>query len=359
VEPAEPNWNWAVLRYKLNGTLDPNFGGGDGKVTTAWTPEDDEAYAVKILPNGKILVAGQAGSNIAIARYTPNGTLDSAFGGGDGKVVTDVTPQQDSVWDIELLAGGRFLAGGEAGGDFAVLEYGSNGGLISSFGNGGIAKMSSHNAPMYGREIAVQANGKILETGHISSGASYAIALARFTADGHRDTTFGGDHSGLVVALVDRDAEGWGIDALPGGQILLAGYGQNGDQQDSPLDAAVLRFTNAGEPDTTFGGGDGIAFADLGDTVDYVLAMVVLPSGKLLVAGSEGPKTGPSDAVVARLRPNGTLDTAFSGDGVAHARFAGTAQFWGIGLTSSNAIVASGYSYDPDPDVFATARFLG
>jgi uncharacterized delta-60 repeat protein len=140
----------------------------------------------------------------------------------------------------------------------------------------------------------------------------------------------------------------------------VPGYGRNGNQLDSPYDAAVLGFTNAGEPDTTFGGGDGIAFAELGGDTDNVLAMVVLPNGKLLVAGSAGPKTGPSEAVVARLRPNGTLDTGFSGDGVVQAGFAGTAQFWGLGLTSSNDIVATGYSYgDASPDVFSTARFLG
>jgi uncharacterized delta-60 repeat protein len=359
VEPAEPNWDWGVLRYKPNGTLDPTFGGGDGKVTTAWTSGDDEAFAVKLLPSGKILVAGQAGTDIAIARYTKAGHLDGTFGGGDGRVVTDVTPQQDSAWDIELLAHGQFLVGGQAGSDFAVVKYGPKGGPVASFGNGGIAKLHSHNGGLFGREIAVQSNGKILETG-FAEGANFAIALARFTADGHRDTTFGGSHDGLAIALEGGDAEGWGIEPLSGGKVLVIGYGKNGNQQDSPLDAAVVRFTNAGEEDPTFGGGDGVVFSDLGGDTDNVLATAVLPSGKLLVAGSEGPKGQPYGAVVARLKPNGTLDTSFSGDGVAHAGFAGNSQFWGLGVTSSNAVVATGFAYDtPAPDTFATARFLG
>ncbi|MFL5798558.1 MAG: hypothetical protein ACJ77A_11580 [Actinomycetota bacterium] len=352
------NWNWGMVRYRTNGTLDTAFGGGDGKITTAWTSGDDEAYAVKILPSHKILVAGQAGLNLAIARYTPTGHLDTTFGGGDGKVVTDISAGEDAGWDIELLPGGQFLVGGEAGGDFAVVEYGPKGGLRTSFGNGGIAKLHSHNGDLFGREIAVQASGKILETGFISGG-NFAVAIARFTADGHHDTTFGGDNTGLVVALEGGDAEGWGIEPLAGGSFLVAGYGRNGNQTDSPLDAVLLRFTKTGQPDASFGGGDGIVFADLGGDADNVLAMAALPDGKLLLAGSEGPKGGPSDAVVAKLKPNGTLDHTFSGDGVAHAGFPGSAQFWGIGLTQSTAVVATGYAYvQPDPDTFATARFL-
>ena len=83
-----------LVRYKPGGALDPTFS-GDGKVTTNWTAGDDEAYAVKVLPNGKLLVAGQAGMNFGIARYTTAGKLDTAFGGGDGKVVTNLSPGQD------------------------------------------------------------------------------------------------------------------------------------------------------------------------------------------------------------------------------------------------------------------------
>jgi hypothetical protein len=63
--------------------------------------------------------------------------------------------------------------------------------------------------------------------------------------------------------------------------------------------------------------------------------------------------------VVARLKPGGNLDTTFSGDGVAPAGFGGMAQFWGLALTSTNHIVASGYlSNASDPAKYATARFL-
>jgi uncharacterized delta-60 repeat protein len=80
VQMGATNWDWALARYRPNGTLDPTFGnGGDGTVRTGWTAGDDEAYALRILPSGKFLVAGQADEDVAIARYTSTGHLDSTF----------------------------------------------------------------------------------------------------------------------------------------------------------------------------------------------------------------------------------------------------------------------------------------
>jgi uncharacterized delta-60 repeat protein len=361
VRMSASDWDWGLARYKANGTLDTAFGiGNDGRVRTGWTGGDDEAYAVKILPSGKILVAGQAGQDIAIARYTPTGHLDSTFGGGDGKVVTNVTPGFDEVWDIELLAGGKILIGGDAGDDFLVATYGPKGGLITSFGGGdGFGTIHSNNGTLEGRELAVQSNGKILLTGYIYGGGS-AMALARFKSNGQPDTTFGGSHEGLTIALESRDSQGWGIKPLAGGKVLVVGSGQSGNQEDSPSDAATVRFDQDGTQDPDFGD-DGVVFADLGDDVDYVLSMAVLARGKMLIAGATGTIGHPFHAVVAKLKPNGTLDHTFSGDGVADGGFGGTgAEFWGVATAPSNKVVAAGYvGFASAPDAFATARFVG
>jgi uncharacterized delta-60 repeat protein len=83
---------FAVARFNSNGTLDGTFGRG-GKVTTnfvgvmpggAFNP----ANAILIQTNGKLLVGGGAKAcgkcimNTALARYNPNGSLDSTFGAG-------------------------------------------------------------------------------------------------------------------------------------------------------------------------------------------------------------------------------------------------------------------------------------
>jgi uncharacterized delta-60 repeat protein len=79
--------DFAVVRFKRDGSLDSNFG-VNGKVTTDFEGKRDEAKFVAIQPDNKILVIGTAfdsggeQSKIALARYNPNGTLDNGFGKG-------------------------------------------------------------------------------------------------------------------------------------------------------------------------------------------------------------------------------------------------------------------------------------
>src|SRR4051812_43426309 len=82
------------------GALDPTFGAG-GVATTALSPGWDRAYAVAVQPDGKILVGGEYNGNgsigagdFAVARYLPDGTLDTTFGTG-GRVTTDFFGSRD------------------------------------------------------------------------------------------------------------------------------------------------------------------------------------------------------------------------------------------------------------------------
>src|ERR671919_166287 len=70
----------------IPGDLDTSFG-GDGKVSTNFTSGFDGASALAIQADGRLVAAGTAaGRKFALARYNTDGTLDTSFGGGDGKV---------------------------------------------------------------------------------------------------------------------------------------------------------------------------------------------------------------------------------------------------------------------------------
>ena len=77
--------------------------------------------------DGRIVVAGQAGSRntkFALARYETDGSLDTTFGRGDGKLTTDLTPGYDSVYQVVVQPDGKIVAGGTAGFTrFAVARY--------------------------------------------------------------------------------------------------------------------------------------------------------------------------------------------------------------------------------------------
>jgi len=103
-----------VVRLAADGSLDPAFGGGTPILTPIGALEDT-GRAVAIQSDGKIVVAGNtsAGSvyDFAVVRYLPDGSLDPAFGTG-GKVVTAISSDSDSAFGIALLADERIVAGG-------------------------------------------------------------------------------------------------------------------------------------------------------------------------------------------------------------------------------------------------------
>src|SRR6266496_6498231 len=78
------NGQFALARYYPDGSLDTTFG-MNGMVTTDFGPGLDEAHAVVIRRNGKIVVAGQAWNgpdyDFALASYESDGAPDSSFNG--------------------------------------------------------------------------------------------------------------------------------------------------------------------------------------------------------------------------------------------------------------------------------------
>ncbi len=91
---------------------------------------EDDAYTVVLQPDGKIIVAGYAFVNLnddfAVARYNPNGSLDTGFGSG-GRVVTDFVGGTDHGLAVALQLDGKIVVAGNAYNgddmDFALARY--------------------------------------------------------------------------------------------------------------------------------------------------------------------------------------------------------------------------------------------
>ena len=119
---------FALARYNPNGSLDTSFS-DDGKQTTSFGGGADGAAAVAIQANGKIVTVGHTGSDFAVARYKPNGSLDATFS-GDGKQTTDVgdVGDNDEATGVAIQRDRRIVAAGFARGangsrDFALARY--------------------------------------------------------------------------------------------------------------------------------------------------------------------------------------------------------------------------------------------
>lgn len=201
--------DFALARYNRDGTLDATFGDG-GKVLTTFEPNSiDGANAVVIQPDGKIVAAGLTRSGpskeFAVARYLPNGSLDASFD-GDGLVVTPISPGEDIVFDLAVQADGKLIAAGwssPGGFDVAMARYNPDGRLDSSFDGDGILVAPFRPASTYASHVLVQPDGKILTGG---------AGLARFNPDGTVDRSFGASGRavtdlGLLTPVLQPDGK--------------------------------------------------------------------------------------------------------------------------------------------------------
>jgi uncharacterized delta-60 repeat protein len=169
---------------------------------------DDYPYAMVLQPDGRILVAGSAdvdgpgavNSNFAVARLTANGNLDSSFGNG-GKVVfgfDGATPTDDVVRALAIDPRGRILLAGAAGNEAAIARLTPTGALDPTFATGGKRTFhfggGSSGLVDVAFGIAVQSDGKVIAVGRGAASAATGMrfAVARLTASGALDPSFAG-----------------------------------------------------------------------------------------------------------------------------------------------------------------------
>jgi len=361
--------DFALARYLPNGQLDATFGSG-GKVITDFGGNADFALDAILQSDGSIVVAGYAftgnatGYDFALARYTSSGQLDSSFGVG-GKVTTAFAGAGiDQATAVLLQSDGKIVLTGFAatgtttGTDFAAARYLSNGQLDGSFGVGGKTTIAFANGSTDQASAAVlQSDGKIVLAGVRNSAGNFDFALARLNADGSLDSTFG--TAGKVTAAMTSSshdaAEAVALQA--DGKIVVAGYSSG----PGTYDFSLMRFTPTGVLDTTFDG-DGKVTTDFsGGSVDTAYSLAIQADGKIIVAGYTSFQTSPNDLALARYNASGQLDSTFSGDGkVITSVVAGNDQAVAVALQADGFILAAGYaSVSGNGNDFALARFVG
>lgn len=278
--------NFAIVRYHENGALDTTFG-GDGKVTTSFTPTNDSVQGVVVLDDGDIVAAGVAGHGganpkMALARYNPDGSLDASFGGGDGKVMTDFTPTRDVAWAIALQADAKIVLAGAAGlsnARIAIARYNPGGSLDTTFGGDG--RVTTNFTRKYDEAIglALQADGKIVAVGGAGfGGVNPKVAVARYLSNGSLDPTFHGD--GRVVTDFTRFADYANDARIQGdGRIVVVGEAR-AERTDSTI--ALMRFNPDGSLDSSFGR----VMTNITSTGENGLGVELQTDGKIVVAGS-------------------------------------------------------------------------
>jgi uncharacterized delta-60 repeat protein len=339
-----------------DGSLDPAFGNG-GIVATDFGPGDDFARDVALQPDGKIIVAGAGTPNgsydFALARYHSDGSLDTTFGAA-GKVTTDYRTF-DLVHAMALQPDGKIVVAGDSWfdtDDFAVARYHSDGSLDISFGTGGIVT-TDFGDNEYANAVVLQPDGRIILAGTSYHGMlpdqTSQFALVRYNSDGSLDTTFDGD--GIVITDFGSSLDGSNaVTLLADGKILVAGFGSNGVN----LDFALARYNSDGSLDASFGT-DGKVLTDFAGKSDTGTALVLQVNGKIIVAGYTS-KAVHTDFALARYNSDGSLDASFGTDGRAGTDLASAYYAQEAEIQQDGKIVVAGFRNFQGLDI-VLARF--
>lgn len=369
VSDSAGTYDFALIRYLPDGSIDPSFGHG-GKVTTDFGASFDWAYALLLQPDGKIVAGGvtdASGSrDIALARYLSDGSLDPAFG-DRGRVIGRLRPlSADTVYGLVLQPDGKILAGATTfpdtvvlrpNADFMLARFLADGTPDTAFGVGGVVTTDFDGESWdEARALALQPDGSILLGGSTNPGNSPGVlfgadqlALARYTPQGTLDGTFG---SGGKVVL-DGGTMVEAIRALalgPDGTIVAAGF-VDGEHRGNLLCA---RFRPDGTLDPTFGQG-GMTVTDFGSSSERLESVALQPDGRIVAAGQVA-KDSSADFAAVRYDAHGRLDPSFGQGGLATFDFRGREdRAHALVLQPDGAIVAVGQS---ETD-FAVARFRG
>ena len=249
----------ALVAYEPNGRLDRSFG-DNGEVRTRFGSYG-QGDAVTIDDRGRIVVAGRGGTGeFALARYEPNGRLDRRFG-TNGKVLTSFSGGS-GAHSVAIDSQDRIIAAGYTSdgrqADFALARYRPNGALDTSFGVGG--RMTTDLGGLdEANSIAVDRADRVVAAGftHKPRG-SWRFALTRYATNGALDPSFG-QGGKVITGPPDGRSVANSVVIDSGGHVIAAGgAGHSGNRR-----FAVVRYTAGGKLDPKFSG-NGQATATFG-----------------------------------------------------------------------------------------------
>ena len=218
--------DFALVRYNIDGSLDSTFG-TMGKVITTLADSNFYGNSIAIQSDGKLILVGTFLNDFILIRYNINGSLDSSFG-TNGKVITDFSGGKDIGKCIAIQADGKIIVAGSSGGDIALARYNPDGNLDNTFGLSGktIASNSNGDTIDMANGIGIQTGGKIVVAGgayiNYNSESYYHSEVLRFNFDGTLDNNFG--TNGEMVTIVGDGYSNYNsIVIQPDDKIVAAG----------------------------------------------------------------------------------------------------------------------------------------
>lgn len=258
-----------------------------------------------------------ATSNVTVTMSIPSVTSISLAGcplaaRGFGTVLPDVPTTTQTDCSVQFGATGALsrLRVRQSDGAGAAMFTRTAGGGDASWGPGGVRDLAGGAGSDWLAGTVVTSTGQVLRGGN--RGADYMVA--RLTTAGTLDTpAYGGDgYANFDPTGTAAFNHAHVIDIFPDDSVVIGGHSAFGPQQQ----ATFIKFTAAGVRDMTWGDGDDgfITFDVAAGSSEEPYDIQVLPDGSMLAVGFSYANR----LWVAKLNPEGELDTGFGGgDGIS------------------------------------------
>ncbi|MCX6270453.1 MAG: delta-60 repeat domain-containing protein, partial [Bacteroidetes bacterium] len=247
------------------------------------------------------------------------GTLDTSFN-GNGMVILQPGLITNNVYDMAVTADQRILLcgvtslTGDYSSDIAVGRLNQDGSIDSTFGINGWYKKDFFGLNDFANTMYILPDHRILVGGAVSVTVSnVAFMIMRLTEDGQTDTSFG---NGLGYVITDINTERDYINDItvqPDGKIVVAGRTQKPGTNFER--GALVRLYANGDMDSTFSQDGMVIFHLFTESTTVLYAVEILPDGKIIAAGYSGDIISLYRMLVVRFLSNGVVDTAFGVNG--------------------------------------------
>lgn len=352
-------YNFVLLRYNQDGSLDDSFG-VNGKVilNAPDSPLTFRKTYLLILDDQKIVVAGGG----SVLKFNNDGTLDSSFG------TNGVSQASAEITGLAMQNDGKFLLGYKDN-DLGVGRMNTNGSIDTSFGINGMAMVNIGvdvysnnnfvNSYDYTESIQLQSDGKIIVAGtttYYNSASVENLGMVRFNIDGSLDTTFG--TNGIVVQNFASFDHGFFIKVLPNDELLIGGNIIYYPLSLQTYRYGLAKYNEDGVLDTSFGD-NGIAINPLINR-EFMYGRIELVNGKILVSGFKSIEQNNQFVVnfhLTSLNENGSVNTSFNSQGFVTTSFDSSYSLPNDFIIQPDGkIIQCGYTGDTNSD-FALCRF--
>lgn len=355
----------AVYRILPNGDVDPTFGVNGVSIFDCGGTQD-YVHKMKVLPNGKMIIAGGvydggADVNFFAARLTENGFPDPTFGNNGVSIIPNPMGVGEDVAnaiaiqpDGKIILAGAWAVPGFTDNHTTLVRLNENGTVDSSFGANGIVNVTNSGfANDLAFDILLLSDGSMITTGYADV-LDQRVIIEKFNSSGILDPAFGTNGIAIFNLTTGQDV-GWGIELHPNGRIMIAGRIGIGGPGKS--DFLLMAITSNGALDTSFGI-DGLASKNVNVT-ETALDLLVEPSGKIVLAGASGTGgLGGDDYAICRFNENGSIDATFGNNGATVSEIASFfSEAAVIGMQSDGKLMVAGRGATIKND-FALVRYF-